>query len=212
MIPTLEVGDHIFVSKFSYGFVVPFTNKKVFQYTGPKRGDVIVFKYPRDPETDYIKRVIGLPGDNVEVRRNEVFINGHPVERELDPKPCLYEEGQSEIILDGTAIPRERECERWIESLDGRRHVAIQNVGELNHTQGDWGPLAVPPGHYFVMGDNRDNSSDSRVWGMVPQEYIKGRALIVWWSRGNANTSLSPNGIAAWFKAIHWRRFFHVID
>ena len=120
MIPTLEVGDHIFVSKFSYGLSIPFTDTKILQYAEPQRGDVIVFKFPQDHSTDYIKRVVGLPGDVVEMRQEELYINGKPVPREKSSQPCDLGEVTE-------ASERERpttlfdECETWIETLGGKR-------------------------------------------------------------------------------------------
>jgi signal peptidase I len=196
MIPTLEVGDHIFVSKFSYGVGIPFTDKRLVKFGLPKRGDIIVFKFPLDPSTDYIKRVVGLPGDRVELRNNEVFINGRPMDRYQVKGPCSYDDGGLE-----------RRCERWIESLEGRAHPVFQNPGGSE----DRPPVLVPEGHVFVMGDNRDNSNDSRVWGTVRQELIKGRALIVWWSRGPITGDFSPGSVPEWFSAIRWRRFFSLV-
>jgi signal peptidase I len=204
MIPTLEIGDHIFVSKFAYGVGIPFTNKKILQFAQPKRGDVIVFKYPLQTDTDYIKRVVGLPGDKVEVRRNEVFINGNPMTRQPADGPCRYSEGPR---IEGIAI--ERPCELWIERLDGHAHKAIY---EPDRPPTDFGPKDVPPGNVFVMGDNRDNSNDSRVWGTVPLELIKGRALIIWWSRGPTGGEVSAKGLGEWFRAIRWSRFFHLVE
>jgi signal peptidase I len=206
MIPTLEIGDHIFVSKFAYGIGIPFTNKKILSIKEPRRGDVIVFKYPLGPETDYIKRVVGLPGDKVEVRRNEIFINGKPMPRELveGGPPCRYSEGPR---FDGTPI--EKACELWMETLDGHVHKAIH---EPDHPASEFGPKEIPPNNVFVMGDNRDNSNDSRVWGTVPYELIKGKALIIWWSRGPTSGEWSGRGLGEWFRAIRWRRFFHLVD
>jgi signal peptidase I len=193
MIPTLEIGDHIFVSKFSYGLGIPFTLKKIFQFAQPKRGDVIVFRYPKEIETDYIKRVVGLPGETVEVRKNEIFINGRLMPREHVNAPCTYEST----------------CDRWIENLDGKEH-SVMHMG--NGMPGlDFKSEVIPPDRVFVMGDNRDNSNDSRVWGTVPMDYIKGRALIVWWSRGPAETDFSVEGFKAWFGAIRWGRFFTLV-
>jgi signal peptidase I len=191
MIPTLQVGDHIFVSKFAYGLSIPFTNTKILEFKQPERGDVIVFKYPLDPGTDYIKRVVGLPGDVVEVRRETVYINGKLIPREPLPKPC-----------NDSADPLG--CEFWVETLDGKPHETQQTVARMTH---DFKSQVVPPGHVFVMGDNRDNSSDSRVWGTVQHDLIKGKALIVWWSR-NSGDGFSPTG---WFKSIRWDRFFHLV-
>jgi signal peptidase I len=207
MIPTLEIGDHIFVSKFAYGLTIPFTNKKIMQFREPQRGDVIVFKYPLGQETDYIKRVVGLPGDKLEIHHNEIFVNGNPMPREHSTEPCQYSEGPR---FDGM-IP-ERDCDGWIEHFDGHTHRTIHEVGRTGR---DYGPNELPqiaPDHVFVMGDNRDNSNDSRVWGTVPYELIKGRALVVWWSRGPTRGELSPAGFVEWVKAIRWSRFFHVVE
>ena len=200
MIPTLEVGDHIFVSKFSYGLGIPFTNVKVFEISSPKRGDVIVFKYPLDPSIDYIKRVVGLPGDRIELRQNELFINDRPVPRE---HVGAYRYSES-----GRGFPDERECDLWNETLDGHRHDEIQ---ELLRGPQNYPPHLIPEGNVFVMGDNRDNSSDSRVWGTVRHDLIKGRALIVWWSRGTAEDGPWYMQPYAWLKSIRFSRFLHVV-
>ncbi|MDB4979264.1 MAG: signal peptidase [Myxococcales bacterium] len=194
MIPTLEVGDHIFVSKFAYGLSIPFTNTKILQISDPKRGDIIVFKYPLDTSTDYIKRVVGLPGDVIEMRQEELYINGKAVPRERVAQPCHYSES-------GHGVGEDHDCETWIESLDGRKHETIQ---EPMRGPRDFERKVVPAGHVFVMGDNRDNSSDSRVWGTVDRDLIKGKALIVWWSRNAADD-------AGFMKSVRWGRFFQVV-
>jgi signal peptidase I len=197
MIPTLEIGDHIFVSKFAYGLGIPFTNKKILSFHEPRRGDVIVFKWPVDPGTDFIKRVVGLPGDRVEVRRNEVFINGKPMPRELlNPQFHFTDAG-------------DHAWELWLEHLDNHPHNTLQQPARISN---DYPPTVVPPNSVFVMGDNRDNSNDSRGWGFVAYDLIKGRALIVWWSRDPNRGGWSPSGLADWFASIRWRRFFHVVD
>ena len=198
MIPTLEVGDHIFVSKFSYGLSIPFTDTKIMQYAEPKRGDVIVFKWPVDTSTDYIKRVVGLPGDTVEVRQGQLFVNGNEIHRERVPVRCHY----SEISTAG--VPDDHDCEHWLETLGNKVHDTIL---EPSHPAADHPRLVVPAGEVFVMGDNRDNSYDSRKWGTVKMNLIKGRALIIWWSRGNSK----PWDLVAWVQAIRWRRFFSVV-
>lgn len=202
MIPTLEVGDHIFVSKFAYSIGIPFTNTKIVEFKPPARGDVIVFKYPRGQETDYIKRVIGLPGDRIEVRNNVVIVNGKPMERAEADTACQYEDHSGEI----EAV---RECTLWVERLDNKSHRLIQNPRQ---TPSHFEPMVIPPRSVFVMGDNRDNSNDSRVWGTVPFELIKGRALIVWWSRDPSRGGLSIDGVGDWFKSIRWRRFFGTVE
>jgi signal peptidase I len=199
MIPTLEVGDHIFVSKFAYGLTIPFTNTKIIQLAEPKRGDIIVFKYPLDQSTDYIKRVVGLPGDVIEMRQEELYVNGHAVPRERVPRPYHYSDASH-----GTGPPEDHEGELWIETLDGRKHETIQ---EPVRGPRDFERKVVPAGHVFVMGDNRDNSSDSRVWGTVDRDLIKGKALIVWWSRATSE-GMSP---LDWIKSIRWNRFFQPV-
>jgi signal peptidase I len=205
MIPTLEVGDHIFVSKFAYSIGIPFTNAKIANLDKPKRGDIIVFKYPPDQSVDYIKRVMGLPGESLEVRHNEVFIDGRPLPREQLSEPCAAKDGS-----DFDSEDERRFCEVWLEHLDGKSHVTHQEP--LRSNSSDFGPVKIPPGHYFAMGDNRDNSKDSRVWGFVPIDLIKGRALVIWWSRDPARGGLSPSGISEWFSSIRWRRFFQRVE
>ena len=199
MIPTLAVGDHIFVSKFAYAVGIPFTNTKIAELSQPKRGDIIVFKYPPEQNIDYIKRVVGLPGETIEVRRNELFVDGQPMPRELSGAAC----SDSESASDGEEF--RHPCEAWLEHLGRETHLTHQDP---RLPPSNYGPVKVPPGQYFCMGDNRDNSKDSRVWGFVPYELIKGRALIVWWSRDPARGGLSPSGVADWFKSIRWGRFF----
>ncbi|HMF43672.1 MAG TPA: signal peptidase I [Polyangia bacterium] len=196
MIPTLEVGDHIFVSKFSYGLSIPFTDLKVLEYAQPKRGDVIVFKFPQDTSTDYIKRVVGLPGDTIEVRQGQLYVNGNEIHRERIPLRCHYTEPN-----DG--VP-DHDCEHWIETLGDRVHDTIL---EPSHQAIDHPRTVVPPNAVFVMGDNRDNSYDSRRWGTVDMKLIKGRALIIWWSRGSSK----PWDPVDWVRAIRWKRFFTVV-
>lgn len=196
MIPTLEIGDHIFVSKFSYGIHLPFSDGMLVSFGMPRRGDVIVFKYPRDPSMDYIKRVVGLPGDEILVVDNQLFVNGEPVPREHVDASCSYAE---------RAGGYRQACDEWIEHLDAGPHRSIFTAPGPTSA----GPYKIPEGSVFVMGDNRDNSADSRVWGTVPLELIKGRALIVWWSRGPIESEgLSVRGLGEWFQAVRWGRFF----
>jgi signal peptidase I len=196
MIPTLEVGDHIFVSKFSYGLSIPFTDMKVLKYSEPQRGDVIVFKFPNDHSTDYIKRVVGLPGDTVETRQGQLYVNGNEIRRQRERRPCRYNESAT--------AGDDHDCEYWVETLGTKVHETIL---EPSHPAQDHPRTVIAAGEVFVMGDNRDNSYDSRKWGTVKMDLIKGRALIIWWSRGNS----APWDPGAWLKAIRWNRFFTVV-
>lgn len=154
MKPTLLVGDFILV------------NKLVYRFSEPQRGDIVVFKYPIDPNIDFIKRIVALPGEEVEVRNNQVFINGKPLPlievgrgEENSVRKVIYEE----------VLP------------EGIKHK-VQFYEDFPFSKRDFGPVVVPPNHYFVMGDNRDNSEDSRYWGFVPRENIVGKAFVIYFS------------------------------
>jgi signal peptidase I len=140
MEPTLLVGDHLLVLKCAYGIRIPLVGKYLVEYSSPKRGDIIVFVYPRDPKKDFIKRVMALPGESVQIIGRTIYINGKPIR---DP---------------------------W----------GVWSENDL--LRGNFGPVTVPQGHYFVLGDNRDNSMDSRYWGFVPKSNILGKALVIYWS------------------------------
>lgn len=163
MMPTLLAGDFIFVGKYSYGLRLPVLNTKILPIGEPERGDVVVFRLPSDPSTNYIKRLVGLPGDHVVVRDEQIYINGKPMPVELDG---LYEEhGYSGAQL-------------AVENLDGVKHQVMYLPGGFAR---DFDAV-VPAGHYFFMGDNRDNSRDSRFYevGFVPEKNLVGRATIIW--------------------------------
>ncbi len=176
MIPTLFIGDHIFVSKFAYGFKVPFTDYLMdapiymTKERLPDRGDVIVFRYPRDESLNFIKRVIGLPGDTISMRDKALYINGKLVPREQYKDPDL--EKGIENDYDRSVM------NLFSEDLLGVKHPVLYDMNNLLGS--DFGPIEVPQGKIFVMGDNRDRSNDSRAWGFVPIENIRGKALVIW--------------------------------
>jgi signal peptidase I len=182
MIPTLMIGDFILVSKFSYGFKVPFSDFSfgginlnpiyLFGESEPKRGDVVVFKYPKEPDVNYIKRVVGLPGDEIKIVNKVVYINNEPIQT---------------VAVDGKAIMEDMDDKfkeydlEFLEAQTGEaKHYIQQDLGSSYKV--DFEPMRIPEKSYFVMGDNRDFSYDSRFWGFVPHENIKGRALFVWFS------------------------------
>jgi len=186
MVPTLVVGDLILVNKYHYGIRLPVINKKIMDNQPVKRGDVVVFRYPVDPRQDYIKRVVGLPGDEVGYLNQKLVLNGKPVE--------LVAKGEH---YDDETL---RYAPMFAEKLGSVEHL----IRVLPNRVGDYGPpvkgfpfaencryvpegltCKVPPGHYFMMGDNRDNSLDSRFWGFVPDENLVGRAFFVWMNFGN---------------------------
>lgn len=175
MIPTLEIGDYILVNKFTYGLRLPVIGTKIYALGEPQRGDVMVFKYPNDPKINYIKRVVGLPGDKVRYFNKQLTINGESVKREL----------RAELPPGG--LPRIRQYEEWL----GEEAHQIQTLTLDHRTSGEW---TVPDNSYFVLGDNRDSSRDSRMWGMVPEHLIVGRAFAIWLHIENWLPSFKRNG------------------
>jgi len=160
MIPTLLVGDHILVNKFLFGPQIPFTQHRVFPFRKPQRGQVVVFLEPTDRKKDFIKRVIGLPGETIEIINRKVHINGEPLQ-------------EGEYVY--------YESSRYVRGLD------------------NFAPVKIPENAYFMMGDNRENSSDSRVWGPVPFELVKGKAFMIYWSWNGLESS------------VRWRRIGDLI-
>jgi len=166
MMPTLLVGDFILVNKFTYGLRLPVVDTKVLPISEPKRGDVVVFRYPRQPDVDYIKRIIGLPGDTVRVEDQRVWINGEEVPLETAGRYPGDENLKYAGLTTGVeALPDDNGTHRIL--MDPDRHLGV----------GQW---TVPEGHYFVMGDNRNHSNDSRYWGFVPESNLVGKAVMIW--------------------------------
>lgn len=171
MLPTLQIGDHLLVEKFIYGIRNPFSGAVIIPVEKPKPGDIVVFKFPLDQKVDYIKRVIGVAGDTIEIKNKKVYVNNKPI---ADPHAHFT----SNLIMPATAGPRD-----------------------------NYGPITVPQGKIFVMGDNRDNSYDSRYWGFVNQQEVIGKAFIIYWS-WNLDT---PFFSIKRLESIRWRRFGKII-
>jgi signal peptidase I len=185
MIPTLLVGDLILVNKFTYGVRLPVINTKLTDGTPPARGDVMVFRYPPQPSLDYIKRVVGVPGDEVAYLNKRLTVNGQPVSKE--PVADFFDQ---DVM---------RYFKQYEEVLNGRRHRLLNDEGvpaavtmamDFPNKQNcrysvEGFVCKVPEGHYFMMGDNRDNSADSRVWGFVPDANIVGKAFFIWMNFGS---------------------------
>jgi signal peptidase I len=180
MIPTLLIGDFILVNKFSYGFKVPFSDWfsdpiYIFGKEQPKRGDVIVFKYPKDTSLNYIKRVIGLPGDTIEVIDKIVYINNEPLNSEV-----MKNEDSNPIMEDMDEKFKQYNF-KFFNATTGEHKHTVQ-IDEDNFYNANYARITVPENHFFVMGDNRDFSADSRAWGFVPFTHVKGKAILIWFS------------------------------
>ena len=186
MIPTLLIGDFIVVNKYAYGLRLPVANTKILSVGEPERGDVVVFRYPVDPRVNFIKRLVGLPGDTIAYRNKRLFINGEEI---TSQEQGLY--SSSEVKC---AVPR-ADALRLQESLGDVTHDILVHL-KSGGRDGQW---EVPEGHYFVMGDNRDRSNDSREWGFVPEDHMMGRAVGIWlnfdYTKGCGDLSRIGNGI-----------------
>lgn len=184
MLPTLNIGDFILVNKFSYGLRLPVLHTRVVDLGEPQRGDVIVFRHPPDPTKDYIKRVVGMPGDEIRYVNKRLYINDRRVETEFNGN------------YSSSSVPEFADAQNLTEYLDGVDHQILIYPQRGSFREGRW---EVPHGHYFVMGDNRDNSEDSRAWGFVPERHLVGKAFFIWmsWdvSRGRPDFSRIGKGI-----------------
>jgi signal peptidase I len=188
----LLIGDHLLVNKFVFGPTESALERSLLPIGTLQRGDVVVFKYPEEPDRDFIKRVIGLPGDTLELKAKKVYINGTPLD-----EPYVH-------FIDA---PRGESDFHEVTSFDVRER---------------YGPVTVPPNQYFVMGDNRDNSQDSRYWGFLPRDYIKGKALVIYWSYEAGREDYQAEGAGATIKGLvsvfvhfftrtRWDRMLHQI-
>jgi signal peptidase I len=176
MMPTLLAGDFILVNKFTYGLRVPILNHAFIEVNQPKRGDVIVFHFPPAPSIDYIKRVVGLPGDRIKYQDKQLTINDEPV--------TLQDDGEYEYVMSGLNVVSAKKYRETLGSVD--HEILIHDLmgnyepDSLGGRFAQGEEIVVPAGHYLAMGDNRDNSSDSRVWGFVPERNLVGKAFFIW--------------------------------
>ena len=190
---TLLPGDFLLVAKFTYGIQIPYTHVKILDFHRPDRKDVVVFNYPLEPKKDFVKRCIGLPGDTIEIKNKVVYINGKPLDEPYvvhkDPRvfPPLMD-------LDNP-LAREEYQRAWVE----RRFMG------QNRVRDNFGPVVVPQGNIFVMGDNRDYSLDSRFWGPLPMKFLKGSPLIIYFSWDKEQP------LYAFWKKIRWGRLFRIL-
>ncbi len=181
MMPTLLIGDLILVNKFSYGLRLPVSHNLLLDTGEPQRGDVAVFRFPGDPNVDYIKRIVGLPGDQASYRDKQLTVNGQ-----------AYAQQNPRAFLDEMAgVPRPHHT-RLTETIEGRQHDILTDALYMGTPR----EFTVPPGHYLVMGDNRDHSSDSRMWGFVPESHLVGRAFFVWMNFDYLLASLTRSDVS----------------
>ncbi len=208
MLPSLLIHDHIFVNKLTYGIRVPFSENWMFKFSEPKRGEVVVFKYPKDMSTFFIKRVVGEPGDKIYYENGILYVNDKPQEKSVpvskDDFDWLREaDFQKE---GGYGVDSKENYSHFTETLVEKKHSILIRKGDLYE---QFGPVVVPEGHLFMMGDNRNNSSDSRVWGFLPKDYILGRAMLVWLS---CEETVPMVPFICNPLTIRWGRFFHSVN
>lgn len=185
---TLLVGDFLLVNKAVYGAEVPGTHLHLPAFSEPHRGDVVVFVPPHDPTKNYVKRLVGMPGDTLEMREKILYVNGHP----------MHEPYARYIDQRGDAVHPDM---RWQSN-----HLIASTARGYHPTRDNWGPLVVPTAEYFMLGDNRDNSEDSRYWGFVPREAIRGRPWFVYYSFDPGMSSRMP-----WIRYVRWGRIGELI-
>jgi signal peptidase I len=207
MLPTLLINDHIFVNKFVYGIRVPFTENWLWRNNEPKRGEIVVFRYPESPDTFYIKRVVGVPGDRVFYENGDLYINYQIIEKRVPQELKADYDWVRDVDL-GDGPGAKNYYVHWVEQLGDQKYSTLLRK---NRDWSTFGPYTVPEDSYFVMGDNRDNSKDSRLWSStnyVPRKYLIGRAMFVWLS---CDETLPVITFLCNPLELRWKRFFHSV-
>ncbi len=207
MLPSLQIHDHIFVNKLAYGIRFPFSETWMAQWAQPQRGDVIVFKFPLDMSTNFVKRTIGLPGDKIYYERGTLYVNDKPMEKKAPVTDIDYKWlRDADFNGEGRYKDAKDNYVHFTEQLESKDHDILLRKGQGNET---FGPVIVPEDQLFMMGDNRDNSRDGREWGFLPRSYILGKASFVWLS---CEETLPILSMVCNPLTIRWGRFFRGVN